>query len=69
MSTTAAPRVAASPYAVSYPILYAISFCHLLNDMMLSLLPAIGLLAAFLPNLDRDRNALAAHLLKQDGKL
>ena len=40
---TLAPPVAAAPKAgkTVYPVLAAISFCHLLNDMLQSLLPAI----------------------------
>jgi FSR family fosmidomycin resistance protein-like MFS transporter len=38
---TAGPATAARATATSFAILAAISFCHLLNDMMQSLLPAI----------------------------
>ena len=41
-TATAQPAaVAARPATVAVPVLGAISFCHLLNDMMQSLLPAI----------------------------
>ncbi len=40
-STLAATQPAAIAQAVAFPVLGAISLCHLLNDMMQSLLPAI----------------------------
>jgi len=35
------PSTAAVAQQTVYPIIFAIAFCHMLNDMMQSLLPAI----------------------------
>ncbi|HEY4123446.1 MAG TPA: MFS transporter, partial [Rhizomicrobium sp.] len=41
MNQTVAIKDPASPERTTFAILFAVSFCHLLNDMMQSLLPAI----------------------------
>ncbi|MFO0295746.1 MAG: MFS transporter, partial [Rhodospirillales bacterium] len=37
----AAPRPAAPPHGATFAIVFSLSFCHMLNDLMQSMLPAI----------------------------
>ena len=41
MTDIAAPRAATATEGTAYSVIFAVAFCHMLNDMMQSLLPAI----------------------------